>query len=267
MSQINTTVKSIADKGFTRVDCPKCGGSATFSITKLNGEIKYNCFRASCGCRGIIKVGRNAEEIREIIYRKDSVVRKFEVPGHLIQGFGSMEATQWARDNNVIQAYEKGFIDLMFDPREDRLVFRLKDLQGKTVGMVGRAIAMSRQKWLIYPNSMENTPFLCGIQGSNKKTLVIVEDCASACSVSRVLGCTGMALLGTNFHTGYIPYTKGYSEYIICLDDDAKRKAVQTLLQRIKFITGKPVKIMLTRKDLKLLPLQTLEKMIDSCLR
>ena len=262
----NTMIKDIILANATeykkRIDCPKCGGVLTLSITKEGGKVKYNCYRACCKVANVITVNRTKEEI----YTKVSNIpmekaRPFKVPDRLVQGFGTLEGTEWARENNVIQAYEDRLTDLAYDPRLDRLCFYLRDKDKNIVGMVGRYLgnAKSQLKWWIYPDSLKQTPFICG-KGS---TLILVEDAASACSVARVKDCVGMALLGTNFHGGYIKYLKGYSEYIICLDNDAKRKACNELYHRIKLLTGKPVAIMFTKEDPKRLPLGNLETMVN----
>lgn len=247
----------------TRIDCPKCGGSLCLSITKQAGVIKYNCFKARCGVRGAIEQGRTKEEIKQGLTNPTNHVipkaKQFVLPDYIIQGPGTMEATNWARQNNVIQAYENKLINLTYDPRENRLLFELRDYQlPKIVGAVGRGMVGTKEKWKVYDNSQPHTPFKCG----KGNILVIVEDCASACSVSRVKDCVGMALLGTNFHGGYVPYIRGYEQYIICLDNDAKVKAVNLLLKRMELLTNRPVHMMFTKEDLKKLDILELEEMI-----
>lgn len=241
-----------------RMDCPRCGGRATLSITKAGGEIKYNCYRAACGTRGVISYSRTTEEIKQATTKNQVLPKPFVIQPHIIQGLGNLHLTQWAKENNVLQAYENRLTNIYYDPKLDRLCFELRDLSEKVVGLVGRAVGIRKPKWWVYDGSRPNTPFKCG----TGKTLVLVEDCASACSVARVEDVTGMALLGTEFHAGYVPFIRNYDEIIICLDDDAKRKAVNNLLKRLEVVSGKPVSIMFTTEDLKKLSLQNLESMV-----
>lgn len=241
-----------------RMDCPVCSGRGTLTITKEAGKVKYNCFKAACTVRGIIEHSRSLTEIRDGVCKVQPIKSKpFVAPDYLIHGFGNMEFTKWAKENHVIEAYESCKTDISYDPRLDRMVFQLRDLDKQVVGLVGRKL-IGKPKWFIYPNTAPYTPFKCG----HGDILVLVEDCASACSVSRVEGYTGMALLGTDFHAGYVPYIRGYKEIIICLDNDAKRKAVNNLLKRMELLSGKPVRMLFSLEDLKKLSLQELKSLI-----
>ena len=43
---------SLAEGERKTLDCPFCGGRRKFSITKLDGMLLWNCFRASCSAKG-----------------------------------------------------------------------------------------------------------------------------------------------------------------------------------------------------------------------
>ena len=36
-----------------RTECPACNGSNTFTVTKSNGRLLWNCYRASCAIKGV----------------------------------------------------------------------------------------------------------------------------------------------------------------------------------------------------------------------
>ena len=42
-----------------RMDCPKCGGQNTFTVTNQLGNLLYNCYKASCNSKGSYKTKFN----------------------------------------------------------------------------------------------------------------------------------------------------------------------------------------------------------------
>lgn len=141
---------------------------------------------------------------------------------------------------NCLDAYARGRADIRFDPRARRVVFLVKH-KGVIVDAAGRALDKGVQpKWLRYAGSV--WPFICG----SSSTAVLVEDCASAASVSSFA--TGVALLGTNLNSAFVSPLKGFSEVVVALDPDATKKAVD--LQRLLsyFV---PARVVMLADDLK----------------
>ena len=60
---------------------------------------------------------------------------------------------------------------------------------------------------------------------------MIVEDIASACSVSRLPFCSGCALLGTSLPPVTVHQLARYEEVVVALDQDASRKSVDLASQ------------------------------------
>lgn len=81
---------------------------------------------------------------------------------------------------------------------------------------------------------------------SKPRTLVLVEDVASACAASEVYD--SMALLGTNFLASYLPYVKLYEKLYVCLDKDATDKAIDMAMMLNNFVTTKLIPL---ERDLK----------------
>ena len=46
-----------------RVTCPWCGGKNTFTATKEDGTVIYNCYKLDCRIKGATSTGMTAEEI------------------------------------------------------------------------------------------------------------------------------------------------------------------------------------------------------------
>ena len=121
--------------------------------------------------------------------------------------------------SNSYLAYYKKRVDIKYDKNLARCVFLIKDEEGNVVDGVGRSLNDMKPKWYRYGNS--KYPFVCG----DKKTAIIVEDCASACAVSNYA--TGIALLGTNLLQKHIDIIKKYDKVGVALDRDATKKATK----------------------------------------
>ena len=98
----------------------------------------------------------------------------------------------------------------------------------------------AKPKWYRYGKSQ--VPFVCG----TSDIAFVVEDCASACSVSNKV--TGMALLGTNLLNEHANRLSQYSKVYIALDKDATDKALD-IVRRLHFLV--PTKLAVLPTDLK----------------
>jgi hypothetical protein len=235
-----------------RTDCPFCRGSHSFSITKTHNVIKYHCFRVSCnpGERsGVIETAPDKtsveERLRLMTFLNDSKSHlDFTLPDYVIKGLGSKKCVEYLEKNNAIEAYNKGLYSVAYDPKEDRILFLLKDHDSRLAGAVGRTLTYGFPKTLIYPNSRP-VPFIAG----NSQVAVIVEDCASAAAIAAIDDYTGFALLGTFLKKDYFPYLDNYKTYIVALDPDAKKKSLDIAYQ-LSYL-GRRVKKWFIPRDLK----------------
>ena len=165
--------------------------------------------------------------------------KDFIIPKHFTLPIGRAE--NYLLRNNCYDAYAKGQAKIRYDVKQDRIVFLIND-NNKIVGAIGRAMSgETYPKWYKY-QSDERSPFVCG----TSSTAVVVEDCASACAVSRDY--TGFALMGTNFLDEYIPHIKKYKKAIVALDRDATTKSFD-IADKIGYYIPTEVKIL--EDDLK----------------
>src|SRR6266404_6260658 len=122
------------DRSF-RGDCPVCGGSNTFSVTKENGKIWYYCFRNSCSVGGTITKENSYDEIRHDLREGRSVAldSHFDIPDYFVD----LRDTHcnFLEHFNSLDAYLSGRVRCKYDPKLNRLVF----LIGSS-GAVGRAL-------------------------------------------------------------------------------------------------------------------------------
>lgn len=209
---------SVAEGERKTLDCPFCHGRKKFSISKLDGMLLWNCFRASCNAKGSHQGERSVDAIKRRLNRPtEPVVAPTKVtplPKITASILNHEAALEYVTQNNCLDAFNNGYINIRYAPAEKRVLFYTLD--GK--GAVGRSIAQSRYKWWTFGDVSQGYCIGTGDIG------VVVEDIPSACSVSRLPGHVGIALLGTS--AGNLKIKTQLSNTIIVLDRDASSKAV-----------------------------------------
>lgn len=234
------------------LDCPFCGGRKKFTITKTDdGVTLWNCYRASCPAKGSYTGKRSAASIRRTL-DKQPVVTKVEkqvtpIPAITKNIRNEETALQFLKDNNCLEAYDSGFINIRYAPAEKRVLFYTNDEQGAA----GRSLVGHRAKWWSYGDVSK------GIHVGVGKTAVLVEDTPSACAVSRIKDHVGVALLGTNITEQIRNTLKYYNNIYIILDNDASSKAI-TLARSL----STAAKVRLTKHDLKHLDVKQIKDLL-----
>tara|TARA_A100001388_G_scaffold230025_1_gene181970 strand:- start:19902 stop:20666 length:765 start_codon:yes stop_codon:yes gene_type:complete len=230
------------------IQCPFCGGLKKLAVSKLDGQLKWYCYRASCNAKGIYSGKRNLKAVKN--YLADTVQKKTRDPKPIPEITTSVDNHQEALDYlvnvNSLEAYEKGYIKVRYAPSEDRVLFYADN------GAVGRSLKSYGPKWITY-GTIDT-----GVQIGKGETCVYVEDIPSACSVSRLNNYVGVALLGTNITQKIHKATKVYKMRILCLDKDASTKAINQLRN-----VDRSIKLRLLAKDLKELSKDQLIKVLN----
>ena len=210
-----------------RMDCPFCGGTNSFGVSKMNGVIQWNCFRVSCQVKDRRDYGQSVETLKKrlkgnrIIYSKDNVVAET-----LTSISRRPDIIEWLTERHCIQAYTDGLIDIRYSPTEDRIMFPVV-FDKKLVGYTGRSIH-SRPKWNKYGDTTHL--FTCGFGSIG----VLVEDAASACAVGVLKGVTGLSILGTKLSVQHKLELSHYKQVLVCLDPDA----TSTGMDMVKKLSG-----------------------------
>ena len=234
------------------LDCPFCGGVKKFTIDRLeDGRLLWNCFKASCGVRGSKKGARSVEAAKAYVagQRSKPIERKTSpIPLITTRVENNEIALAYLHGVNSYPAYESGLIHVRYDPKSSRVLFYNSDKSGA----VGRALGRG-PKWLAYGDVSR------GIHVGSGKSAVLVEDVASACSVSRLDGYTGVALLGTNLSNTLKNTLQKYNSVFILLDNDATRKAAHM----IKKLRGN-IFLRTTDQDPKELSLSQLHDLLEN---
>jgi hypothetical protein len=156
-------------------------------------------------------------------------------------------AIEYLEAVNSLEAYERGYIKIRYAPSDNRVLFYTPD----NFGAVGRALDKRTPKWWSYGNTS------AGIEVGEGSHAVLVEDVPSACSVSRLDGYTGYALLGTNVTVPIKNALNKYNNLSIVLDKDASSKAVFVSRQcsNISYVR-------FTANDLKMLNAEQIKRVI-----
>tara|TARA_R100001369_G_scaffold90836_1_gene130547 strand:- start:256 stop:1047 length:792 start_codon:yes stop_codon:yes gene_type:complete len=239
-----------------RLDCPLCSGTKTLSVTGFIDSIKYYCFHADCTKGGVIKEGLTetsftiVEDILKPVLSaglnaEKQGWRKYDCPATF---------TRYLLQNGCTHALENNLADIRYDYRRDRAVFVIKE-NNKIVDAAGRFIGsgdFSGPKWYRYADS--GIPFSCGTSNH----AVVVEDCASACSVSSFA--TGVALLGTSLSETAIDILSDFSMVTVALDKDATTKSID-MVSRLKWEIDN-VNMVVLERDLKRLDVEDSKRVL-----
>ena len=225
-----------------RVGCPFCGGNKTFTVSSVDGSLLWHCYKASCGVRGKKGVGRNPDQIRAKLQSQTLAQsrRSQPIPSLVSDPKHHPSVIRYLEQNGSLDAYEQRWIEIVYTPAEDRVLF----YNHEKVGAAGRSLSGQKPKWKVYGDT---TSILTVGTGS---TIVLVEDAASACSVARLDGFVGGALLGTNLSPHQKSQLRSYERIIIALDKDASKQA---LLMQAKIQGLRPCAVRFLSDDLKYL--------------
>ena len=199
-----------------RMDCPKCNGRNTFTVTNQLGNLVYNCYKASCNSKGSYKRNFNVNEALDYYKSLNSLkvsqtTNTFIVPDHILFNDDRVNdfKSKWGIQDN-----------LGYDLKQNRAVFYIKR-SNVIVDAVGRSLDSRLPKWLRYGSS--NLPYEIGCG----TIAVVVEDCISANTVAIInKELTGLALLGTNMTEETHNRLKEFDRVIVALDPDATVKTL-----------------------------------------
>jgi len=229
----------IADGSSIRMDCPECKGRKTFTVTNNNGQLLWNCYKASCNVRGTHKMRMSAESIyRRLNMTEDNKITDFCMPVNIVPLSSEYEqAMAWAFSWGLSPNRH----GLMYDIREHRVVFPVVH-EGITVDATGRAIGKRLPKWKRYGSN--RLPYTYGYG----KVAVVVEDCISAAVVGDDRH-TGVALMGTSMSNEQKQYLSQFSTALVALDRDAVTKALK-LARELNGVVDN-VKVLMLKDDLK----------------
>ena len=232
--------------GRYRSDCPVCARKNTFSVSDDGLQRLWYCFHADCNVSGRTGVTLTKEFAKHALSRSQAnapvprTSNTYELPDTFVSLSRNLDAELYVRSVHAYDAYLSGRADIRYDFKRNRVVFIVKD-GNKVVDAVGRAMDGRSPKWYRYGNS--KCPF---VSGNGERGACVVEDAASACSVSGVVA--GVALLGTNLLEEHIQHLSKYHRVFVALDKDATDKAIDMVKTLCRIV---PTKLMVLSRDFK----------------
>jgi len=229
-----------------RSNCPWCGGKNTFTATKEDGTVVYNCYKLGCRIKGAVSSGMTAEEILGKLRPRD---KQPEPEKELLvwPEYVVAPSAEHTLHKKFISRWDLEYEDLMYDVKDRRTVFPIRH-EGRLIDAVGRALDGAVPKWYRYS----------GIADVYKRTVgkpngvvLIVEDVISAVTAARLVpGLTGLAILGTSLNVTMMKHIDGFYKVIVALDPDAAHKTL-TFKREIEAWTGLDTRALRLDDDLK----------------
>ncbi len=216
-----------------RCECPKCGSKSTFSMSRINSEILYICFSASCGLKGVItSKGGDAPPLDQ------TVLRQHKLFNGTLTALSGEEIMYLA---NKFRLRPKYLRNVRFSEEDMRVYYPQYDVMGRVFGYIARHYPTldggfntkgAKAYWkqvipgdpgLLFPN-MDVLA-----QVVEHKRVVVVEDYPSMLRINSQLGIATCCLGGTNIYAKHIDtmLALGVKELIILLDADAVMKAIK----------------------------------------
>jgi Zn ribbon nucleic-acid-binding protein len=206
-----------------RANCPSCGGKNTFTATREDGVVVYNCYKLGCIVKGAVNTGMTAQEIRNKLQPRDELPdQEAELlvwPEYVVQ-----PSAEHMLHKKFVQRWGLEHEDLMYDVKDRRTVFPIRH-EGRLIDAAGRALDGAIPKWFRYTGAAD---VYKRTVGKPNGVVLIVEDVISAVTAAKLIpGLTGMAILGTSLNVTTMKHIDGYYKVVVALDPDAAHKTLQ----------------------------------------
>lgn len=235
--------------------CPFCGGGhgheKSLSVTRTQTAVFYRCHRNSCGKHGTIALSsldpipnrteatakqKKRETVKEELAKWDFCYNMpKEVVDMLLDNYGITQiATAWA--------------GIRWVTNKNRISIPIRRPDGRRIGFNARSLDGKQPKSLIYIE-YPDYPLASYYLRPNCREIWIVEDQLSAIRASDYA--CAVAVLGTNITEGLMNDLRkqAFARVVICLDKDAKDKAIE-YSQKYSGIVGH-LSVRIPPKDLK----------------
>lgn len=226
-------VLSLPEGCSQRGECPKCNNKGSFSVSRINSEVLYICFSASCGLKGVItSKGGDGVSLDRKVLRQHKLFK------------GTLTALVTGERyylSKVFRIEERWLEQVRYSEEDGRVYYPQYDVMGRVFGYIARhypaldsdrATKGAKAYWkqalpgdpgLLFPN-MDVLA-----QVVETKRVCVVEDYPSMLRINSQIGMATCCLGGTNIYDRHIStmLSLGVTELIILLDADAVTKAVK----------------------------------------
>jgi hypothetical protein len=251
-----------------RGECPKCGSKSTFSVSRINSELKYICFSASCGLKGIItSKGGDAPALDQKVIRHSKLFNGTLTALH-------QHEVDWLAD--TFRIAPEWLSSVRFSEQDYRVYYPQYDVMGRVFGYIarhyphlaGEPTRGAKAYWkqviagevgLLFPNMDVMA------QVVKEQRVLVVEDYPSMLRINSQMGIPTCCLGGTNIYTSHLDtmISMGVKELIILLDADAVVKAVK-LKRGLSLAFENVTVIPLTGSDPKDMAYDELEEILNA---
>lgn len=243
-----------------RMDCPFCGHTNTLSLSRELGQLRWNCFSASCSAHGRAPVDMSLTDVCKYFSGTDDndpdEAFELNIPDHWVPVYEVPAAMEYLQKNNCIESVYKRRVAVKYDAQQNRVVFLVCRF-GKIFDATGRTLKVGvRPKWLRYGAS--NLPLFCTKEFKQGDACIVVEDAASAASASRVLD--ACALMGTTLSAYTLAELTKYKTVYIALDRDATSKNY-TIQSKLAPFTA--AKVVWLQEELKELSAEQIKALLE----
>lgn len=213
--------------------CPKCGCTdGAFNISRSDSEIRYICFHASCGCKGVIgSISSEGEAVA-----KPRIKKLFTDPLTSL----TVGERQWLMDEFLIE--ESWLEAVRFNEYDERVYYPQYDMFGTLAGYIARFYPLlcsegqhgAKAVWKPVVSYDTGLLFPCHSVVTcihDTKQVCLVEDMPSTLRINSQFNLTipTCCLGGTNIYDRHVDtmLALGVQRIVIALDPDAIVKAVK----------------------------------------
>lgn len=244
--------------------CPDCGSNKAFSVTREGNVLKFICFRASCGFKGIID-STTGDFVGEYV----STANTIKLFNGELDFLNEDEIAYLAGLFNIAPALLQKIRWGLWDKR---VYFPQYLSDGRVMGYIARyypdlnggiPLKGAKAYWkpcLGFPPPLLFTDLDILLEVRKQRQVVLVEDYPSALRIISQLGLPCCCLGGTNLYMAVIDslIELGVDKVIVVLDADAIHKSLK--MKQALCLMFDTVIIPLTGKDPKDMTLQELAK-------
>lgn len=208
--------------GSYRGNCPFCGGKNTYTASKNNGTLMWNCYKLGCTASGMHNVDMTASDILRLMNQTVKLKERQDIPTMDIPVYVVKPTSFHDLFQRFTKSYQLNTDDLLYDVKDQRVVFPIYH-EGRIIDAIGRAVGKKTfPKWYRYTGNASY--YTCG----NGNNLLIVEDVISArVALNEIPHITSMAILGTQLTDKHIEKIQDYHKVVIALDPDAQSKTIK----------------------------------------
>lgn len=145
-----------------------------------------------------------------------------------------------------------------YSAKEERLVFRV-EYNGTLAFSIGRYFGEeNRRKWYVWGESHKH----CHVVGEDSTKVVLVEDIVSAYKVGQVA--QAIPLFGVKIHNPHYYYLINSTQDVVLWLDKDQEQSVKAKALNLETIINRPVKVVVTEQDPKLLPKEIIYEKVFS---